>query len=71
MGCKKQSEPQPMPNEFMYFPSNASADWETKSMASLGWNQNMVQPLKDYLIKKKYKIFYGSCKRSNSDGRIF
>ncbi len=57
LGCKKQSEPQPMPNEFMYFPSNASADWETKSMASLGWNQNMVQPLKDYLIKKNTKSF--------------
>ena len=57
LGCKKQEEPKPDPNESMYFPSNNNTDWETKSIASLGWNQSMVQPLKDYLIQKNTKSF--------------
>ena len=57
LGCTKPKEPQPEPNESMYFPSNTSNDWETKPMASLGWNQSMVQPLKDYLIQKNTKSF--------------
>jgi CubicO group peptidase (beta-lactamase class C family) len=57
LGCNKQEEPQPNTNESMYFPSNTSTDWETKSIASLGWNQSMLQPLKDYLIQKNTKSF--------------
>ncbi|MCG2791999.1 MAG: beta-lactamase family protein [Weeksellaceae bacterium] len=41
----------------MYFPSNTSSTWETQSIASLGWNQNAVQPLKDYLNEKHTKSF--------------
>jgi len=41
----------------MYFPSNTSTDWETISIASLGWNQSMIQPLKDCLIQKNTKSF--------------
>lgn len=48
---------QPTPIETMYFPSNTSSSWETKSLSSLGWNQNAVQPLKDYLSQKGTKSF--------------
>ncbi len=41
----------------MYFPSNTNTVWETKSLSSLGWNQNAVQPLKDFLVKKNTKSF--------------
>jgi CubicO group peptidase (beta-lactamase class C family) len=58
VGCSKNDdETQPTPTEFMYFPSNTSSTWETKSFSSLGWNQNAVQPLKDYLIQKNTKSF--------------
>ena len=44
--------------ETMYFPpSDGSATWETKSIASLGWNQNALQPLLDYLTLKNSKSF--------------
>ncbi len=56
LGCNK-AEPQPNSNESMYFPSNTDTDWETKSISGLGWNQNAVQPLKDYLIQKHTKSF--------------
>lgn len=56
---KGKMEPTPTPTAptTMYFPSNTSAGWETTSMASLGWNQNAVQPLKDYLAQKYTKSF--------------
>ena len=42
----------------MYFPPNNGSDlWETQSVASLGWNQNAVQPLLDYLLLKNTKSF--------------
>lgn len=43
--------------ESMYFPPNTSSTWETKSLSSLGWNQNAVAPLKDFLIQKNTKSF--------------
>jgi CubicO group peptidase (beta-lactamase class C family) len=43
--------------ETMYFPINNSTTWETKTMASLNWNQNNVQALKDYLVQKNTKSF--------------
>jgi CubicO group peptidase (beta-lactamase class C family) len=46
------------PEESMYFPpSDGSSTWETKSIASLGWNQSAVQPLVDYLTLKNTKSF--------------
>lgn len=57
LGCNKKEEPQPNVNESMYFPSNANADWETKSSASLNWNQSAIEPLKEYLIQKNTKSF--------------
>jgi CubicO group peptidase (beta-lactamase class C family) len=44
--------------ETMYFPpSDGSNTWESKSIASLNWNQNAVQPLLDYLELKNTKSF--------------
>lgn len=44
--------------ETMYFPPNdGSTTWETKSIASLGWNQSQVQPLLEYLELKNTKSF--------------
>ena len=46
------------PEESMYFPPiDGSTTWETKSIASLGWNQSAVQPLLDYLDLKHTKSF--------------
>ena len=53
---KNDTEIQPSPNETMYFTSNNNS-WETKSLSSLGWNQNAVQPLKNYLSQKGTKSF--------------
>lgn len=45
-------------DEQMYFPPNdGSSTWATKSIADLGWNQNAVQPLLDYLQLKNSKSF--------------
>ena len=49
--------PIPTPAETMYFPPLTGDVWETKSMASLGWNQSAVQPLLDYLALKNTKGF--------------
>ena len=58
LSCKeKDDQAQTTPTESMYFPSNISSAWETKSPASLGWNQSAVQPLKDFLIQKNTKSF--------------
>jgi CubicO group peptidase (beta-lactamase class C family) len=58
VSCSKNGgEIQPAQTESMYFHSNTSANWETRSIASLGWNQNAVQALKDFLIQKNTKSF--------------
>lgn len=54
---KNDDEIQPTPTESMYFPSNTGSIWETKSLSSLGWNQNAIQSLKDFLIQKNTKSF--------------
>ncbi len=54
-GCK--DDPQPDPEETMYFPSNSGTSWETKTASSLGWNESAIQPLKEYLIEKNTKSF--------------
>jgi CubicO group peptidase (beta-lactamase class C family) len=57
--CKKDDEPvTPVPTpETMYFPLATGAEWETKSVTSLNWNENAIQPLKDFLIQKNTKSF--------------
>lgn len=55
--CEKSDDiPQNTPEAF-YFPPNTGSTWETKSIASLGWNQSAVQTLKDYLAQKNTKSF--------------
>ncbi|GAB4450655.1 MAG: serine hydrolase [Bacteroidales bacterium] len=41
----------------MYFPSNTNSSWETTSVSELGWNQNAIKPLKDFLVQKNTKSF--------------
>lgn len=43
--------------EAMYFPPIGSTTWETKTAASLGWNESEIQPLLDYLELKNTKGF--------------
>lgn len=43
--------------ENMYFPPIGSTTWETKSVASLGWNETAVEPLLAYLEEKHTKGF--------------
>jgi CubicO group peptidase (beta-lactamase class C family) len=45
------------PSDLIYFPPNNSAIWETKSISDLGWNQNRLQPLLDYLELRNTKSF--------------
>lgn len=57
--CQKEDAvitPDPVP-ETMYFPSNTDNNWETRTVAGLGWNEAAIQPLKDYLIQKNSKSF--------------
>ncbi len=56
-GCDK-GEDSPSPgNGPMYFPSNTDDAWETTSLSSLGWNQNEVGSLIDFLVEKNTKSF--------------
>ena len=58
LSCSKNDDiVQPTSSESMYFPSNTNSTWETKTLSSLGWNQNEVQPLKDFLTQKNTKSF--------------
>ncbi len=66
LGCSKSDNPTAVvpetstlvASEPMYFPPNdGSITWDTKSISSLGWNQNAVQPLLDYLTLKNSKSF--------------
>lgn len=43
--------------EAMYFPPNDATTWETKTVSGLGWNQNNVQDLLNYLELKNAKAF--------------
>ncbi|WP_394801207.1 serine hydrolase domain-containing protein [Chryseobacterium gwangjuense] len=53
----KSSKKIPAVKETMYFPPSNSDSWETKSISSLGWHQDKVQDLLDYLQSKNSKSF--------------
>lgn len=56
--CSKDDDPTPTtPDTPMYFPANTSSEWETTPVSELGWNQNAIQPLKDFLAQKSTKSF--------------
>ena len=44
-------------DEQIYFPIIGSPSWETKTMASVGWNESELQPLLDFLEVKNTKSF--------------
>lgn len=57
LSCSKNDDSTPQtPAETMYFPSS-NTSWETKSIASLGWNHEAVQDLNDFLEEKNTKSF--------------
>lgn len=45
------------PESSLYFPPVGNDNWETKSIADLGWKQSAVQPLLDFLVQKNSKSF--------------
>ncbi len=49
-------DPNPI-EESIYFPPFNSSSWETKSISDLGWNDNEIQPLLDYLEDQNTKSF--------------
>lgn len=53
-GCTTPIEP---PIEAMYFPPISTSEWETKTLASLNWNENNLQTLLGYLELKNSKSF--------------
>lgn len=58
VGCRKDVTPVlNIPEKPMYFPPISGSTWETTSIGELGWNQNAVQPLKDFLSEKNTKSF--------------
>jgi CubicO group peptidase (beta-lactamase class C family) len=56
VNCSPETNPDTTPKE-LYFPPLAGTNWETKSINDLGWNQDAVQPLLDYLESKNTKSF--------------
>lgn len=57
ISCGSDDSSTSTPEEQMYFPPIGSTTWETKTVASLGWNESQVQPLLDYLELKHTKGF--------------
>jgi CubicO group peptidase (beta-lactamase class C family) len=61
--CQKNStepnpaDPAPTPAEPMYFPPVSGTEWQTKSPASLNWNENLLNDLYNYLQTKNTKAF--------------
>lgn len=53
-GCASDDEPVPEP---LYFPPATGSEWQTTSLASLGWNQSAAESLKEYLIEKNTRSF--------------
>lgn len=58
LGCSTSAEQPSTPNEeAMYFPPLVSTDWETKSVSALGWNEDAVAPLLDFVEDHHTKGF--------------
>lgn len=51
------STEQQIVKDSVYFPPKSGTKWETKSIASLGWNANELPELLDYLKNKNSKSF--------------
>lgn len=57
VNCSSESHLDSTTAENMYFPPTSGTNWETKSISDLGWKQEAVQPLLDYLELKHSKSF--------------
>ena len=55
-GCDKNTGTDNNDFNSMYFPPGGN-EWNTVPLSTLGWNQQAVQPLKDYLQQKNTKSF--------------
>lgn len=54
-GCN--DDEQASPDTSMYFPAKSGTEWETVSASKLGWNDNAIEPLKEFLIENNTKSF--------------
>ncbi len=55
--CQKDTtDPAPI-TETLYFPPTSSAEWQTTTAASLGWNESLIPDLYSYLQSKGTKGF--------------
>ncbi|SDS71419.1 CubicO group peptidase, beta-lactamase class C family [Formosa sp. Hel1_31_208] len=64
IGCSSEANETPIPQDqeplpaAIYFPPLDGSDtWDTKSVADLGWNDNQLQPLLDFLEENNSKSF--------------
>jgi CubicO group peptidase (beta-lactamase class C family) len=60
VSCQKGSDPEPNPTPAPvtpYFPPIGNGTWETKTPASLGWNETELNNLYSYLQQKNTKAF--------------
>jgi len=58
LSCSSSDESTEQPIDgAMYFPPNNVTTWKTKTPGSLGWNENNVPALLDYLEQKNSKSF--------------
>ncbi|MDR6966160.1 CubicO group peptidase (beta-lactamase class C family) [Flavobacterium arsenatis] len=60
LGCSSSDESpstNPNPEETLYFPPLQGSTWETKTVTDLGWNENAVAPLLNFLEEKHTKGF--------------
>lgn len=57
ISCSTETNSNPTTTENLYFPPLTGTNWETKSISDLGWKQEAVQPLLDYLELKHSKSF--------------
>ncbi|RVT77412.1 class C beta-lactamase-related serine hydrolase [Flavobacterium sufflavum] len=57
VNCTSENSSPSTTTENLYFPPLTGTSWETKSIADLGWKQEAVQPLLDYLELKHSKSF--------------
>ncbi len=56
--CSKDTPEDPLPEtQELYFPPILSSTWEITSVAELGWKENNVQPLYDFLESSKTDAF--------------
>ena len=57
--CSKDNDdgPSTPPNTMYFHPVSGNFTWESTSISSLGWKQNAVQPLKDFLAASNTKSF--------------